>query len=45
LGAFVDQAEIAIDTTTLYKSLNPISNYKIGVGDAVLRYAEKWNIV
>jgi len=45
LGAFVDQAEIAIDTMALYKSLNPISNYKIGVGDAMLRYAEKWNIV
>jgi len=45
LGAFLDQAEIAIDTSTLYKSLNPISNYKMSIGDAVLQYAEKWNIV
>jgi hypothetical protein len=45
LGAFLDQAEIAIDTTALYKSLNPISNYKMSIGDAVLQYAEKWNIV
>jgi hypothetical protein len=45
LGAFLDQAEIAIDTSVLYKSLNPISNYKMSIGDAVLQYAEKWNIV
>lgn len=45
LGAFTDQAKIAIAASVLFNSLNPISKYKIGVSENVLLFAKKWNIV
>jgi len=45
LGAFIDQVKTELDTSMLLKSLNPITKYKIGLGDSDLLNAQKWNLV
>ena len=45
LGSFMDQVRPELDTSILQKSLNPITKYKIGVGEDGLLNAQKWNIV
>lgn len=44
LGAILDELNKANGTDALYKSLNPITKYKLNVPGAVLKTAEKWNI-
>lgn len=44
LGAFLDQTNDFIDTNTLYKSLNPVTEFKLGINDEVLLTKEKWRI-
>lgn len=45
LGSFIDLAKPELDTSILLKSLNPITTYKIGLGESNLLNAQKWNIV
>lgn len=45
LGALLDQVEEKAITTPLYKSLNPITKYKLASVANVLSTAVKWNIV
>lgn len=44
LGALLEQNREKYLTTSLIKSLNPISKYKIGINTKVLSTAIKWNI-
>lgn len=45
LGALLDELQNDSFTATLYKSLNPITNYKLAGIKKVLSTTEKWNIV
>lgn len=45
VGSFVNLAQSKIDTNKLFKSLNPITIYKVGVTADVLPNANQWNIV
>lgn len=44
LGAILEQLQSDSLTQSLYKSLNPITKYKIAGASKVLSSAEKWNI-
>lgn len=44
LGALVEQLEQDINTETLFKSLNPITKYKLTGVAKVLSTTDKWNI-
>lgn len=44
LGAILEQLQADSLTQTLYKSLNPITKYKITGASKVLSASEKWNI-
>ena len=44
LGALVTDIGVELDTDALYKSLNPITTYKLSGADTVLQNAESWNI-
>ena len=45
LGALLDQSQRAKVTEQLYKSLNPITKYKLTGAAKILSNTEKWNIV
>ena len=45
LGAMLDELQPSSSTETLYKTLNPITKYKIEGISKVLSTTEKWNIV
>ena len=45
LGALLDQVNNQPQTESLYKTLNPITKYKLSGVDKVLSTTEKWNIV
>lgn len=45
LGALLDQSQRAKVTEQLYKSLNPITKYKLTGATKILSNTEKWNIV
>jgi len=45
LGAILDQVNNSIKTESLYSSLNPATEFKIGITDDVLITKEKWRIV
>jgi hypothetical protein len=45
LGALLEQLQHGKTTETLFKSLNPISKYKLTSASKVLSTTEKWNIV
>lgn len=44
LGAFVSELNKSVNTDTLFKSLNPITVYKIGISTNELSTAENWHI-
>ena len=44
LGAILDELNESILTDSLYKTLNPITKYRLSV-DKVLAQTEKWNII
>jgi hypothetical protein len=45
LGALLDELKLHSLSELLYKTLNPITKYKIAEVKKVLSYTEKWNIV
>jgi len=45
LGAFLDQMQRTQTTESLFKSLNPITKYKLAGVSSVLPTAQKWNII
>ncbi len=45
LGALLDELKESSFVESLYKSINPITKYKLEGARSVLRKAEKWNIV
>ncbi len=45
LGAILDQVNDSINTDALYSSLNPATEFKLGIKDEVLITKEKWRIV
>jgi hypothetical protein len=45
LGALLDELKLHSLSELLYKTLNPITKYKIAGVKKVLSYTEKWNIV
>ncbi|MEI7527242.1 MAG: hypothetical protein WCJ95_23030, partial [Mariniphaga sp.] len=45
LGAMIDELQQSSLTEQLYKTLNPISKYKLSGVGKVLSTTEKWNIV
>ncbi|MDO1449639.1 DUF6088 family protein [Rhodocytophaga aerolata] len=45
LGALLDELQGASLTSSLYKTLNPITKYKLAGASKVLTTTEKWNIV
>ncbi|MCF8224248.1 MAG: DUF6088 family protein [Bacteroidales bacterium] len=45
LGAILDQVNDSINTDTLYDSLNPATEFKIGIKDDLLITKDKWRIV
>ena len=45
LGAFLDQTQRTQTTESLFKSLNPITKYKLAGVSSVLPTAQKWNII
>ncbi len=44
LGAFLENMDKNIDTTNLDDSLNPLSEYRLGITKEILPTVEKWNI-
>ena len=44
LGAILEMIKPKEDTVQLYKKLNPITVYKLGISDNVLPTQKKWNI-
>jgi hypothetical protein len=44
LGAFLENMDKNIDTTSLDDSLNPLSEYRLGITKEILPTVEKWNI-
>jgi len=45
LGSFLDQLQQTELTESLFKSLNPITKYKLAGAEKVISTTEKWNIV
>lgn len=45
LGAMLDQLQQSKATEQLFKSLNPITKYKLAGVSKVLSFTEKWNII
>lgn len=45
LGAMIEQLQANISTELIFKSLNPISQYKLDGAAKVLSNTEKWNII
>lgn len=45
LGAMLDQQQLVSLTDPLFKSLNPITKYKLPGAGKVLSFAQKWNII
>lgn len=45
LGALLDELKLSLQTDTLYKSLNPITKYRLPGADKVLTETAKWNII
>jgi hypothetical protein len=44
LGAMLETLHPQEDTSALFKMLNPMTNYKLGISNAVLSNQKKWNI-
>ncbi|MDR0738149.1 MAG: DUF6088 family protein [Prevotellaceae bacterium] len=44
LGAMLETLNPNEDTTALFKILNPMTSYKIGISEAILPNQKKWNI-
>ena len=44
LGALLENIDIKIDIKMLYDSLNPFSEYELGLTKDILPTVEKWNI-
>ena len=44
LGAILEMIKPQEDTTMLFKKLNPITVYKLGISDKILSTQRKWNI-
>jgi len=44
LGALIDKINIALDTTVLKQSLNPLTLYELGINNELLPTAQNWNI-
>lgn len=44
LGALLENIDKKIDTTSLDESLNPLSEYRLGISKETLPTIEKWNI-
>jgi hypothetical protein len=45
LGALLEQLKQGKATETLFKSLNPITKYKLTGAEKALSTTEKWNII
>lgn len=45
VGAVIEGNNPEISTMSIFKSLNPLSRYKIGIDQSVLRNKSKWNII
>ncbi|GHU80321.1 hypothetical protein FACS1894145_6520 [Bacteroidia bacterium] len=45
LGAMLETLSPQEDTTTLFKMLNPMTSYKLGISDKILFNQKKWNII
>jgi len=45
LGALLEELQLSKDTKSLYKSLNPITKYKLAGAAKSISTSEKWNIV
>ncbi|MDR0865998.1 MAG: DUF6088 family protein [Candidatus Symbiothrix sp.] len=44
LGAMLETLNPQEDTTSLFKMLNPMTSYKLGISDKILSNQKKWNI-
>jgi Family of unknown function (DUF6088) len=44
LGAIIENNFSNISISSLYKSLNPLSKYHLGINESILQNKEKWNI-
>jgi Fe2+ or Zn2+ uptake regulation protein len=44
LGAMLETLNSQEDTTALFKLLNPMTSYKLGISNAVLSNQKKWNL-
>ncbi|OQA98534.1 MAG: hypothetical protein BWY22_00857 [Bacteroidetes bacterium ADurb.Bin217] len=45
LGALLDELQLNINTEALYKTLNPITKYKVTGLNKSLKYVDKWNLI
>lgn len=45
LGAILDELNLEKYTETLFKTLNPITKYNIGINEDILTHSNKWNLL
>jgi hypothetical protein len=44
LGAIIEAIKLQEDTSMLFKKLNPLTSYKLGISGEILPTQKKWNI-